>query len=184
MDWWRDIPGVRTVGKVVAAIWSFYTVDYIMRECGWKLHAQSDDCVQTTCGENFVFPTTLYRKQADTARIVKKIFTQFLACKKISKSSNCSLNLQNFVTLTTLSSRTMSNIQLYTCYTHKLRVMEMSLWTLSYVGQSIRKKPRDEIGSPWLRYARKIQERSVQDEATQRLWKSTQSWKRSMRNLN
>ena len=41
MDRWRNLPGVRTVGKVVTATWNFYIVDYIIRE--WKLHAHSDD---------------------------------------------------------------------------------------------------------------------------------------------
>ena len=115
--------------------------------------------------------TTLCEKLRETKRIAQESFTQFLAWRKISK--RLFLDPQNFVIHTTLCSKTMA----ITCFS------EMSFWTISYVEQSNRKKPQCEIESPWLHYASKIQGKCVQDEATPKLWNSTQSLKRTIRNF-
>ncbi len=39
MDWRRDVPSARALGRVVTVILEFYIVDYIMRECKWELNA-------------------------------------------------------------------------------------------------------------------------------------------------
>ena len=39
LDCQRHNPSARTLGTVVAVTQDFYIVEYIMRECRWKLHA-------------------------------------------------------------------------------------------------------------------------------------------------
>ncbi len=136
---------------------------YTHRVMMWRDFCRCDYFMRET-GRNYTYSATEFYTISGMKKDVKKFITKTIY----------SINPPNFVILTTLCTRTM-------CIT---RVLEMSFWTVAHVGQSIRKKPGDENGSPWIRYARKIRGESVQDEAIQRLWNSAQLWKRSKRNLN
>ena len=97
MEWQEEDPSAGTLGKVVAATWSFYIVDYFMREFRWKLHAQSynvewewvaesEYSLFLKCFGDFCCLDYIMRETGWNYTYSARVFTQVLACKKMSKS--------------------------------------------------------------------------------------------------